>query len=431
MKKCTHCGFENAEISIFCIKCGQKFNFQKLAIKETQSLNPRFHGLDALRGFAMLLGIVLHAALPYMNIGDLWPSDNSSSHVIKVIFEFIHIWRMPLFFVLAGFFANLIVSQNAWKSWYQNRFLRIFLVAIIFIPVMSLTIPWIFAYGKSGEILFFYSNAGQPHHLWFLWHLIIIVTFVAILRFIYVQFLRLRNILNRMGLSFVGNILHKCRLILSVVLFRSKVPVSLIALLFLINIPMQGELIANPMATGLYFALGFSLYGNSSLFEFLKSRFQYYFFVGLTGFVMLMFLQFNNQILDIYALDETISGKEYWGLISEAFLHLSVLLKTICAILFSYAFIGLAESRFSAYSSKLRFVSDGSYWIYLIHLPVVSFLTFSMFKIPVWIEIKFFVAIIVSAIIGLITYKYLVRSTLIGVLLNGKRIPFNKAEWFK
>ena len=194
---------------------------------------------------------------------------------------------------------------------------------------------------------------------------------------------------------------------------------------------MQGELIANPMATGLYFALGFSLYGNSSLFEFLKSRFQYYFYVGLTGFVMLMFLQFNNQILDIYALDETISGKEYWGLISEAFLHLSVLLKTICAILFSYAFIGLAESRFSAYSSKLRFVSDGSYWIYLIHLPVVSFLTFSMFKIPVWIEIKFFVAIIVSAIIGLITYKYLVRSTLIGVLLNGKRIPFNKAEWFK
>ena len=54
-----------------------------------------------------------------------------------------------------------------------------------------------------------------------------------------------------------------------------------------------------------------------------------------------------------------------------------------------------------------------------------------MFKIPVWIEIKFFVAIIVSAIIGLITYKYLVRSTLIGVLLIGKRIPFNTAEWFK
>ena len=26
----------------------------------------RYHGLDALRGIAMLLGIVLHAALPYM-----------------------------------------------------------------------------------------------------------------------------------------------------------------------------------------------------------------------------------------------------------------------------------------------------------------------------------------------------------------------------
>ncbi|SVE18067.1 uncharacterized protein METZ01_LOCUS470921, partial [marine metagenome] len=201
MKNCIYCGFENAKINNFCIECGQKNDFQILGIEETPSLNHRFNGLDALRGFAMVLGIVLHAALPYMNIGELWPSDSSSSDVIMVIFEFIHIWRMPLFFILAGFFANLVVSKKSWESWYQNRFLRIFLVAIIFIPVMSLTIPWIFAFGKTGGILFFYSNEGQPHHLWFLWHLIIIAIFVAILRSIYVQFLRLRKILNRIGLS--------------------------------------------------------------------------------------------------------------------------------------------------------------------------------------------------------------------------------------
>ena len=193
MDNCIHCGFENVEINSFCIKCGQK-----LAIEENQSLNHRFHGLDALRGFAMLLGIVLHAGLPYMGIGEVWPSDGRSSPAIKVGFEFIHVWRMPLFFILTGFFANLIVSNKSWKSWYQNRFSRIFLVAIIFIPVMSLTIPWIFAYGKTGEFSFFYSTEGQPHHLWFLWHLIIITIFTAMLRFLYIQYLRAINVLSGM-----------------------------------------------------------------------------------------------------------------------------------------------------------------------------------------------------------------------------------------
>ena len=54
----------------------------------------RYHGLDALRGFAMLLGIVLHGALPYMGLpNEVWPSDKGSSRITNIIFEFIHIWR--------------------------------------------------------------------------------------------------------------------------------------------------------------------------------------------------------------------------------------------------------------------------------------------------------------------------------------------------
>ena len=427
MGNCIHCGFENSQKNQFCIKCGQNFNFGGLGLQQNQTLNYRFHGIDALRALAMLLGIVLHAALPYMDIGDLWPSDSSNSDVIKVIFEVIHVWRMPLFFILAGFFANLVISKKSWKLWAQNRFLRIFLVAIIFVPVMSLTIPWIFEYGRTGKIFFHYSYEGQPHHLWFLWHLIIIAIFAAILRFLDLLFLKAKNVLNAIGLSFIGDLSHKFRLILSTVLFRSKVPFSLIFILFLINIPMQGELIGNPLATGIYFVLGFSLFRNELLFEFLKSRSHYYFLVGVAGFSMLMFFEFNNKALDIYALAGIVSGKEYWELIFNSF---PVLLKTVCAISFSYSFIGIAENKFSSYNSKLRFVSDGSYWIYLIHLPVVSFLTFSMFTIPLWIELKFLISIFVTTIFGLFTYKYLVRSTVVGVLLNGKRIPFNRSNWF-
>ena len=78
----------------------------------------RYHGLDALRGIAMLLGIVLHAAIPYYPDlpPDIWPTDRNSSEVIRLIMDFIHMWRMPVFFMLAGFFANLIISRKSWKA---------------------------------------------------------------------------------------------------------------------------------------------------------------------------------------------------------------------------------------------------------------------------------------------------------------------------
>ena len=59
----------------------------------------RYHGLDALRALAMAMGIVLHAALPYFFTDGFWPADDHSKP-IKAIFEFIHIWRMPVFFIL-------------------------------------------------------------------------------------------------------------------------------------------------------------------------------------------------------------------------------------------------------------------------------------------------------------------------------------------
>ena len=38
----------------------------------------RLHSMDALRAIAMLLGIVLHAIIPYRTvIQDTWPSDDS------------------------------------------------------------------------------------------------------------------------------------------------------------------------------------------------------------------------------------------------------------------------------------------------------------------------------------------------------------------
>ena len=426
--KCPACGNDNPADAQFCVRCGTSLSAHTvIGTKAVQDNSIRYHGLDALRGMAMLLGIVLHAALPYMpNVEAFWPADESSSHVINTIFQFIHIWRMPLFFILAGFFANLIISKKSWRSWWGNRFLRIALPIIVFFPVMSLTLPWIFKYGKTGDFIFFYSDVGQPFHLWFLWQLMIFVISTAIFRLPYLLGVGVLKALNRIGLGFIGNVFGEYKSVLSSILFRSRFPIVFIIICSVINLPTQGELIVNPIASGLYFVIGYSLYGNASLFTFLKTHWRRYFLAGLVAFTLYMILESKNLVTDIYSTD--MKGDEYLKAISEPFAIIIVSIKIICGVLFSYAFIGLAEKRFGAYNPRLRFISDGAYWMYLIHLPIVTFITFFMFNFHMPIEIKFLIAIVMTSIICLGTYKYFVRSTPIGILLNGRRYPFKMTE---
>ena len=411
--KCPRCGHDNPEVAQFCGGCGTSLSGHTgIGVEAVQDNSIRYHGLDALRGMAMLLGIVLHAALPYIpNVEAFWPADGSSSHVINTIFQFIHIWRMPLFFILAGFFANLIISKQSWRSWWGNRFLRIGLPIIVFSPLMSLTLPWIFKYGGTGELVFFYSDEGQPFHLWFLWQLMIFVIFTAIFRLPYLLGVGVLNSLNRIGLGFIGSVCRNSKSVLSGILFRSRFPIVFIILCSVINLPTQGNLIVNPVATGLYFAIGYSLYGNTSLFTFLKAHWRYYFLAGLVAFTL-------------YVILEYMKSDEYLRAISEPVAAITVSITIICGVLFSYAFIGLAEKGFGAYNPRLRFISDGAYWMYLIHLPIVTLITFFMFNLHIPIEIKFLIAIVMTSILCLGTYKYFVRSTPICIFLNGRRYPF-------
>jgi fucose 4-O-acetylase-like acetyltransferase len=68
----------------------------------------RYHSLDALRAAMMLLGLVLHSAASYTRtpLRAAWPyHDTHNSIVFDLLLFFIHLFRMPIFFVVAGFFA--------------------------------------------------------------------------------------------------------------------------------------------------------------------------------------------------------------------------------------------------------------------------------------------------------------------------------------
>jgi len=361
----------------------------------------RFHGLDALRGIAMLLGIVLHAALPYIpDIDAFWPQDNQSSYLITAIFQFIHVWRMPLFFILAGFFTKLFIDRKSWEKWISNRVLRIGIPLLIFSPLMALTLPWIFKFGRTEELSFFYSMEGYPFHLWFLWHLLIFVFLSLIFKPIN-SLVKNSMIFDRIGKQ----------------LFQVRIPVILIFLISILIIPTGGELITNPIASGLYFVLGYLLYKNVDLFEAMKKNWVVYLSVGLVAFALFFALEIFKYYEPFKNLPTSKEKED-----AEAFVWIvQQPVKVTSALFLSYSFIGLIEAKFGDYSFAKRFISDGAYWMYLIHLPIVTVITFWMFRFDINPMFKFIVAILLTSAICLGTYKYIVRPTLIGTLLNGKR----------
>lgn len=124
----------------------------------------RYHGLDALRAVAMLLGLVLHASQVYLRpefqeIFAPWATvpAPAATDLTGMTSIWIHLWRMPAFFLLAGFFAQMVITRRGAWAFLQDRFVRIFLVLVIADTAITL---W-----RGLPI-------GTLAHLWFLWILV-------------------------------------------------------------------------------------------------------------------------------------------------------------------------------------------------------------------------------------------------------------------
>jgi len=267
--------------------------------------------------------------------GDFWPSDYAAivtpSGPIKAIFEFIHIWRMPVFFMLSGFLSALVINRRSTAYWANQRFKRVGLPLLIFWIPIALVLPQIFGYGFKGVLPG--SNAVNaeiffsPNHLWFLIHLMLFVGIVGINRLVSSvasTIFRLR-VFKASWAMFTGFFVRVIYL---------PVPLAIIVILFFFLIPTGGELIENLPATSIYFFLGYGLFSNKSLFKRMKSHWAYYVVFVLIAFAVYLWLTSQLGAYD----PKNEEDAPLWALV--------VGLKAICAILFSYGFIGLSETKF-------------------------------------------------------------------------------------
>lgn len=110
--------------------------------------SPRRNDLDALRAVAMLLGIGLHAALSF--IPGVWPvQDSLHNDSFTLFFSAVHGFRMPLFFLISGFFTAMLWRKRGLSALLKHRFKRIFIPCMIGLVTIVPALNWSIGKGIS------------------------------------------------------------------------------------------------------------------------------------------------------------------------------------------------------------------------------------------------------------------------------------------
>jgi hypothetical protein len=103
----------------------------------------------------------------------------------------------------------------------------------------------------------------------------------------------------------------------------------------------------------------------------------------------------------------------------------SHLLCTALTVLYTwlmiFGFIGFFRRFFSGENRHIRYLSDSSYWLYLMHLPLILFLQILVSDWPYPSFVKFTCICALTTGSLLLIYEFMVRYTLIGTMLNGKK----------
>jgi ABC-type multidrug transport system ATPase subunit len=391
----------------------------------TTHTQDRFHALDAARAFALLLGIVLHATMSFFI--PLPAQDVSQSTTLGVAFYVIHIFRMCLFYFIAGFFAHMVFHRRGARAFIKDRAKRILVPMtagwLVLAPPTIAAVVWgLMRTFPDGPPPGTDVEAMQPQgfpliHLWFLYYLSLFYVLTLALRAGFGAlldrsgWLRARiDALVRVGLGSYLAPIALAAPIFAVLYFKPDWPVW-----FGIPTPDTGLLPKVPglVGFGTAFAFGWVLHRQTSMLSVLERQ-----WVVNLGIAVALTIACLAIVGVTPNLDATfvIDGPAEMRLVYTA-------LYTASIWYWTFGIVGAAMRFCSGLSPVRRYLADSSYWLYLGHLPIVFGLQALVVKVPLHWTIKFPAIIAVTLALLLVSYHYFVRPTFIGAILNGRKYP--------
>jgi glucan biosynthesis protein C len=397
------------------------------SVQSAQATSERLHALDAVRSYALLLGVVLHSTAAFLPGFPVPQWVLEPSVTASVIYYVIHFSRMSAFYFIAGFFARMMLERRGVQGFVKDRSKRILLPLVVGVPVVGIIIVLFLCLGAlpHGKAYLTSLTARPPGvpapqgfhvdliHLWFLYYLLIFYAIALALRTT-VQALDSRGSLSAISDKVIAFIM---RGVWAPVLLA--LPAALYYWQFQhwsewLGLPAPSSLVPDVGALigyGVAFGIGWMLHRQIPTLLALRDRWLIYFAMAVVLTVVCL------EIIGPVSL--WTSGPHITGA-TRAVYAVAYMTGVWCWV---FSLVGLAIRFLSDHRPATRYLADASYWIYLMHMaPILFFITLLRpYHLP-W-AVNLLLILAGSMPILLLSYHYLVRFTWVGAILNGRRHP--------
>ena len=335
----------------------------------------------------MLLGLVLHSAVFTATYAPV--RTDLGEDLLYLIYDFIHTFRMPAFFFIAGFFAAMLFQKYGAGGLVSHRLKRVLLPLVIFWPLTVLAFQLIFAVSKTGNVAPAEQDFIEFYHLWFLAYLLYITAAaIVIMKLLPMVFLRSIKFLDYRFVQLVIYIIFTLSL--------AAIPATL---------ELDGTLkTASAVAPDnsmivfylIIFLLGWLAFQNKMMLTNYQKFWYLFLIAGLIGYFAHLAtaedLDFDYRVV-------------YFG----------------ASLSLSFAILGIMLNLISTQTKLISYISQSGYWIYIVHLPIVFLMLILLDEYQLTIGVRFLFVLIGTTVISVASYQFLVRGKVIGRLLGEKK----------
>lgn len=420
---------------------------------ENNSRTQRYHDLDFVRATAMLLGLLLHVCIFFMPPHKyFWGTGEYFGDVLDLQFlNFIHLFRMQLFFFMAGFFAELVIDRKGLHHFVNDRLKRIVLPFIIGLVLLmplhrllvgqggyyATTVDGLTLLEKLKSILFFgildpdVSLHDGLIHFWFIFYLIIFYVVYLCLRPLN-RFPSIQKLCNwqslidftvshRWGFLLLGALTFPLQYLLKTAFFPPSgfnVPIVSLALYFV------------------FYLFGVAFYRQRHLLAKLGDNAWYYFAFSVPFFILIseptdrldQSVSVVSSIttwtfIDLGSSSFALPAVWYEGIFHNGYHKvLIVLSRSVLCWSMCFAFIGLTHRYLSQPRKSIRYLADSAYWVYWVHLPITFKLSYMAQSVEGLNALtKSYIVLVFSSLLIFASYHWCVRYTWLGDYFMGCR----------
>ncbi|WP_419900485.1 acyltransferase family protein [Roseomonas sp. USHLN139] len=365
----------------------------------------RWDFLDQLRAILMLVGIPYHVGLVYAAHAVWIVESPEKSLPVTWALQFSHTFRMPVFFLIAGFFASLMIRRRGAGHWLAGRARRIgipLLTSLVLVSPLMVLASGVAAGGVGNALPALLAEMSSPSaawtvHLWFLIYLLIYCVLFAGLWLLGSRCgigalvgraqdrLEQDPWLGWLGLAAVGLVVLACAVV------AAKLEMAYL---------MGGIFVAGQfVADGLMFLVGALTAARPAWFDaFTRPRWPVWAAALATAVTMAVFQDDDGDM-----------GRA-----------ITYFLMPVVGVLFAHLLLSAARLWLDRRTRLSATMVEAAMTMYLVHVPIVLWLAVGFLAVGWPAEVEFLLITIISAAASYGFHRLVVRHPALAVLFNGQ-----------